>query len=137
MSIVPDKIHDELLNWSRWCWSGNWPHPLPKTRCGSAEGDYTSPPYWEPFGKEEVPDPPRIKPNARNAERVQAVWERWPVASPARQVLKAEYPGRDASGRREFGRDVAARRLNMTIRQYETALAWAAKEVGEAFALRA
>lgn len=133
MSIVPDRVHEELLNWSRWCWAGEWPHPLPKTRCGSAEGDF----HAEWHLEMEPPPPPLIKPNAKRAQQVQALWESWPAASPARQVLKAEYPGRDNSGRREFGRDVAARRLMLTLSQYESALTWAARQVGDALAVRA
>lgn len=129
MSIVSDFAHAEACNWSRWCWLGQYPHPLPPTECGSAEGDYRAPPSW----MEETPDPPKIKPHAKSAEKVQALWESWPIASPARQVLKAEYPGRDSSGRMEGGREVAARRLGMTLRDYEMALAWASRQIEEAF----
>lgn len=130
MSIVSDFAHAELCNWSAWCWQGQYPHPLPATECGSAEGEYRSPPSWH---DEDAPEPPRIKPNSRNAEKVQALWESWPIASQARQVLKAEYPGRNNSGRVEGGREVAARRLQMTLRDYEMALAWASRRVEEAF----
>ena len=129
MSIVSDYAHGKCINWSRWCWQGEYPHPLPSTKCGSAESDFHA--KWH---LEMAPDePPRIRPDARYAMIVQALWESWPVASPARQVLKAEYPGRDNSGRREGGREVAARRLHMTLRNYETALAWASGKVEEAF----
>lgn len=129
MSIVSDFSHHELVNWSNWCWLGEYPHPLPKTRCGSAEGDF----HAEWHLEAEPDEPPRIKPNTRNAQIVQDLWESWPTASPARQVLKAEYPARHTSGRVEGGRDVAARRLNMSLREYEMALSWASKKVEEAF----
>lgn len=125
---VPDAMHDELRNWAAWCWLGQWPHPLPKTRCGSAEGDYRAPPEW---GTEEVPDPPRIYPNAKRARVVQEVWER--MHDEPRLVLKAEYPARQSSGRVEGGRDLASRRLGITLRVYEESLAYAVRRVSEAF----
>lgn len=132
MSIVSDFSHHECCNWAAWCWLGEYPHPLPATQCGSAEGDYRAPPEWCQDTMD-APEPPKIKPNTRNAQIVQDLWESWPTASPARQVLKAEYPARHTSGRVEGGRDVAARRLNMSVREYEMALSWASKKIEEAF----
>lgn len=128
MYRVPDKIHDECLNWARWCWQGAWPHPLPDTQCGSAEGDYRAPPEWD-MDLSELTRTSRIRPNERNARRVQEAWEG--LTAKPRLVLRAEYPGRD--GRRSD----AAAALAMTISEYETHLQYAVLRVEEAFAVRA
>ncbi len=123
---VPDWLHHELLNWSRWCWLGPLPHPLPANRCGSAERDYTR----HRIG--EIEDaPPRILPNERNAERVDVVWRSLPPRP--RQVLRAEYPQYFESGRAEFGRVGAARRLGLRLVDYESALVVAIGRVADAF----
>lgn len=127
---VPDFAHVELVNWSRASWMGAWPHPLPRTQCGSAEGDFSS--EWHLLGEPDD-EPKPIPPNRRNAETVQAVWLAMPIGSLPRLVLKAEYPGRDNSGRREGGRDLAARRMEISLAQYEEALRYAVSRVEAAF----
>ena len=130
MLRIPDRIHEELLNWSRWCNLGAWPHPLPRTQCGSLEGDYRAP-VWEEFGEEEAPPPARIRPNERQARRVQEAWESlegWP-----RLALKAEYPSND----HQSGRADRAHRLTLTVQQYENHLQIAVNRVEVAFATRA
>ena len=125
---VPDRIHKELLNWSRWCWLGPWPHPLPPTSCASAERAYRAPPECN----DEVagtPPPPPIQPNERNALRVQAVWDG--LHDKPRLVLKAEYPAHEGP------RIEAARRLRMTLGEYETHLRYAVGRVEAEFAVRA
>lgn len=127
MLRIPDKIHEELLNWSRWCHLGAWPHPLPRTQCGSLEGDYTAP-SWEALDMEEAPPPPRIRPNERNARRVQAAWES--LEGFPRLALKSEYPGHDHTDRA-----ARAERLRLTIQQYENHLQIAVNRVEAAFAV--
>jgi hypothetical protein len=63
------------------------------------------------------------------ARVVQAVWEQLPQQ--AKLVLKSEYPARMESGRME-GREVAARRMGLTLSAYESALDVACKRVEEA-----
>lgn len=128
---IPDAVHEELLNWSRWCWQGAWPHPLPSTQCGSLESQYRAPPDWNP---DDPPEAPRIRPNERNARKVQETWESLP--EPQRLVLKAEYPGRETAGRFE-GKSVAAVRLGMPLWAYDEHLEAAIRRVEEAFAVRA
>jgi hypothetical protein len=128
---IPDAVHEELLNWSRWCWLGAWPHPLPPTHCGSLESQYRAPPDWNP---DDAPEAPYIRPNERNARRVQEVYNLLP--GPQRQVLKAEYPGRSTSGRTE-GKATAAARLGMPEWAYDRHLQAAINRVEEAFAVRA
>ncbi|MDB5966481.1 MAG: hypothetical protein JWQ72_2981 [Polaromonas sp.] len=127
---IPNAVHAELLNWSRWCWTGPWPHPMPPSQCGSIEAGYRAPPAWNP---QDPPEPPTIRPNERNARVVQAVWDA--LAGAPRLVLKAEYPGRGTSGRTD-GRHAAAVALGLTVAAYETALALAVNRVEAAFAVR-
>lgn len=125
---VPETMHMELVNWSRWCWLGDWPHPLPSTRCGSAEGDFHE--EWHLETDAEVEERP-IPPNHRHARIVQRVYDQLPQGP--KLALKAEYPGRYTSGRYEYGRDVAARRMQMSLPQYERFLEEAVKCVARGF----
>lgn len=132
MLRIPDRIHEELLNWSRWCNLGAWPHPLPRTQCGSLEGDYRAPPEWD-TDLEEAPPPARIRPNERQARRVQEAWESLEKESLPRLVLRDEYPGRNPGE----GRMDRAEALGITIQQYESCLQIAVNRVEAAFATRA
>jgi hypothetical protein len=78
-----------------------------------------------------APEPPRIKPNERNAKLVHASWQALPLKP--RLVLKAEYPERHDS------RLQAAKSLKMQIYEYEYHLGRAVESVqaGVANALRA
>ncbi|MES2187967.1 MAG: hypothetical protein V4505_25675 [Pseudomonadota bacterium] len=105
---VPDDVHLELLNWSRWCWTGDWPHP---GMVMFAEDD------------DEVRP---AAPNERHARIVQAAWER--MHTSARLVLRAEYPQRTGKGRA-----FEASKLQMTALEYETALRWGVLRIEEAF----
>jgi hypothetical protein len=127
---VPDAVHEELVNWTRWCWSGEWPHPLPATQCGSLESQYRAPPDWNP---DDMPEAPHIRPNDRHARKVQVVYD--DLAGPERAVLKAEYPGRHTSGR-NHGKHVAARRMGLTVDSYDLLLQSAVRRVEEAFEVR-
>ena len=122
----PEWLHHELLNWSRWCWLGAWPHPLPPSHCGSAERDYTR------FRVDVCPDEPRpIPPIESRALIVDDVWHRLPQAP--KQVLRAEYPQYHDSWRAEFGRAGAARRMGLALGDYEAALCVPAGRVWDAF----
>ncbi|MDR0458708.1 MAG: hypothetical protein LBH10_06765 [Burkholderiaceae bacterium] len=120
---VPDATFALLQNWSRWCWLGPWPHPLPPIYCGSAERLYKI-----PEGNEDQ-DGPMLRHSAVDVDgalRVQAVWRGLPDAP--RFALKAEFPARD-------GRDrpALARSLKMSLNQYETHLAYAVAQVQREF----
>lgn len=104
---VPDHVHQELVNWSRWAWIGEWPHP------GMA-----------PILEDE--DSPRLPPpHEPSACVIQKAWER--MHTEARLVLRAEYPGRSGKGRAED-----AARLRLTVDHYEGVLAWAVRRIEEA-----
>jgi hypothetical protein len=124
---IADAIHQELLNWARWCWSGPWPHPLPPTECGSLEGGYRAPPQWDTLDERRTPT---IRPNERRARVVQDAWVLLPTSEKA--VLKQEYPAALAP-RRIQGREQAARFLQMTLPAYERYLASAIRKVEAAF----
>ena len=127
---IPDAVQEELKNWSRWCWLGEWPHPLPPTHCGSLEANYRAPPDWNP---DDPPPAPSMRLNDRHARIVQAVWEK--LEQPARQVLKAEYPMRHLSGRAKSLAE-AAYYLGMPQWLYVNLLQRGIREVEAAFALR-
>lgn len=127
---IPDQVHAELVNWSRWCWTGEWPHPLPPTHCGSIESQYKAPQYWNQEDAEEAMRRSVGRPNAQRARIVQGVYDR--LEGFGRLVLKSEYPARAERGTRE----AAARRLGLTLAQYENWLRYAANRVEDAFALR-
>ena len=122
----PEWLHYELLNWSRWCWQGAWPHPLPPSQCGSVEHDYIR------FRVDACDDEPRpIPANASRALVVDRVWHG--LANVPKQVLRAEYPQYHSSSRAEFGRVGAARRMGLMLRDYEAALAVAVGRVWDTF----
>jgi hypothetical protein len=129
MIKIPDKIHEELLNWSRWCWLGEWPHPLPPTHCGSLESQYRTPLNVNFEEKLEDLPPVRIKPNERNARRVQAVYDA--LDALGQLVMKYEYPCRAERGTRT----AAAHKMGMTLSQYEHWLQIAVNRVEDAFAV--
>lgn len=123
---IPDAVHQELLNWSRWCWQGEWPHPLPATHCGSLESGYRAPPDWNP---DDDPAPLPIKPNERNARMVQEVYDA--ETQETRQVMKAEYPCR----REHQSRQAAAASIGIAEWLYEEILEHAIRRVEVAFAV--
>jgi hypothetical protein len=131
---IPDAVHYELLNWSRWCWIGEWPHPLPATHCGSLESQYRAPAEWGEDAQNEAPRVPTIRPNERQARLVQSVYDR--LEERPRLVLRAEYPARHASGRTE-SKAVAAARLGMPVWAYDDSLMMAVRRVEDALAVRA
>jgi hypothetical protein len=122
----PDWLHHELLNWSRWCWQGAWPHPLPPSHCASAEHEYT-----RLRGDISSDETRPIQANETRALIVDGVWRRLPPLP--KQVMRAEYPQYHASGRSEFGRVGAARRMRMRLHDYEVALTVAGGRVWDAF----
>ena len=75
-----------------------------------------------------------IPPIASRALVVDAVWRNLPNVP--KQVLRAEYPQYHSSGRAEFGRVGAARRMRMRLHEYEAALCVAADRVWNAFEVR-
>ena len=125
MRSWPGWLHAELMNWSRWCWSGSYPHPLPARHCASLEGDYQTPTY---NGAEVDPRP--IPPNVTYALIVDRVWRRLP--DDQRLALRAEYPQRSESGRVE-STALAAKSVGQTRREYEDNVFAAVEKVWRAF----
>lgn len=130
MRRYPDWLHHELINWSRWCWLGAYPHPLPSSHCASIEYRYIAPSV---FAKDDdIPFHAVV--HEHHARRVQAVYERLPKIE--RLVLCAEYPKRYESGRYEHGQIGAARRLHISLAEYEAALFSGAEKVWDVFEVR-
>lgn len=125
---LPPAVHAEFENWSRACWSGSWPHPLPFNRAMSAEGRFV-PEAGDVF---DPPEPRPPKPNFERAEVVQRVFNDR-LSHRERLVVIAEYPQRIRSGRRDSGIERAARSLGLTARLYEDSLRRAARLVEIAF----
>ncbi|MCY1195569.1 hypothetical protein D9M72_68960 [compost metagenome] len=86
----PRWVEDELWNWSRWCWLGDWPHPNPNVRCASAERNYVAPSEEDEADEDDEPRPIPVQHD--NARRVQAVYERLVLVE--QRVVQAEYPRR-------------------------------------------
>jgi hypothetical protein len=118
----PEWVHQELMNWARWCWKGAYPHPLPPTVCASIEKN-----YQRISDEGTVDDVKPVPPNEAHAKRVQAVWDALPRIG--QQVLRAEYPQRFESGRAVDGRYAAARWLHMSLSEYESCLSMACYRV--------
>lgn len=125
--MLPDWLHSELMNWATWAWSGEYPHPLPKRFAMSAEGHYLSP---SDLGDE--PEQPRLRPNVERARLVEMVYQQR-LTDRERFVLAAEYPRRYVTGRAKHGRGFAARRLKISLVQYEESLRIAARQVERVF----
>lgn len=86
--LVPNWIDGELRNWSRWCWSGEWPHPLPIGRAASIEGHYLP---ESDLGADVEHDEiaRRVPVIADRAERVHAVYRS--VDRRAQRAMKLRY----------------------------------------------
>lgn len=126
MRTYPDWLHVELVNWSRWCWSGAWPHPLPPSTCGSIEAEHVR--YRTENTTDEARDPP---PYAPHAEIVQATWER--MDDKPKRVLLAEYPQRHKYERIK-SRAAIAKRIGLhSEKDYSDALTVAVEQVRRAF----
>lgn len=83
----PAYVRDEIENWIVACWDGQEPGPRAQTQCGSFEGGYSAPAWYQ----EDWP-PPRRGFHREAADRVQRVFERMPRVT--RQVLRYEYTNR-------------------------------------------
>ncbi len=120
MTLIPDWIDAELRNWSAWCWSGAWPHPLPPSHCASIEHRYAA-----PSDLSGPAEPRPIAPNRQRAEVVHRVYLDQ-LTERERRVLVLAYvqrnPWQAIPRLMRFG-EAAAR----------TALFAAARRVGDAF----
>lgn len=113
-------IDFELQNWSRWANSGPFPHPLP---FGVSPASV--------FRRDDD-DPNRPTPiNIERAKTVQGVFES--SAHIERKVLQAEYLSPWQYARHSGGIRVAAVRLGITERAYETILATVRRRVERVF----
>lgn len=84
----PRWVEDELWNWSRWCWTGDWPHPLPPKTCASVERAFPSGPDWENDDDDRRPDPVHVD----NAQRVDLVYQALSLIE--QRIMQCEWPRR-------------------------------------------
>jgi hypothetical protein len=126
-ALISGWVDDELHNWSRWCWSGAWPHPMPAGRAESAEGRYVP---ESVYGAEVEQDEAARRPppaNARRAEIVQRCYATR-LTTVERRSLVVTYVKPFPSSQQ-----ARARRAGVTVDVYETALMSAARKVSETF----
>lgn len=124
MTLIPDWIDAELRNWSAWCWSGAWPHPLPPSHCASIEHRYMAPSdLGAEVDAEEVAR--RIPIVRERAEIVHRVYlDR--LTERERRVLVVRYVHRTPA-------DQVARRTRLSEALVAESLMTSARLVGEAF----
>ncbi len=124
MRHYPEWVHQELMNWSRWCWMGAYPHPLPDQRCGSVEREYTK------YRTENTTDEAQqIRPNESRALIVQKAW--LSMHDTAKKVIVAEYPQRAKHQGKAPWRSIGISRT-----EYDKALMSAAGKIIDAFERR-
>ena len=87
MRTFPSWCHQELINWSRWCWEGETPVPIPQSTCASYEKHYR-PTEWE----SDPDDRGRTYVNQEMARHVDIIWRSLPTTS--RLIIRAAYPQR-------------------------------------------
>lgn len=120
-----------MWNWSRWCWLGAWPHPLPTQVCASAERHYQPPASDD--------DKPATRVNTERALVVDGVYKSLPLVE--QRILQSEYPRRyefdefDYRGNllRNVRETAVPKRLGIKKLYYRLALNNALRLVMEAF----
>lgn len=118
--MIADWIDEELRNWARWCWSGEFPGPRHQERAASAEGRYLPP---SDLGDE--PEQPRIRPNRERAERVHHVYLTQ-LDTRERRVICLRYVDRWPAKK-------IPRLMRISEAMFEAAMIQAGRRVGEAF----
>lgn len=122
----PRWVEDELWNWSRWCWLGDWPQPDPNVKCISAERAYRA-----PAGPDDEPAP--IPVHMDHARKVQKLYDS--LAHVEQRVLQAEYPRRHEYAGLTAGERItrACDRLDISPVYYKIALGHMKDQVRRAF----
>lgn len=125
----PRWVEDELWNWSRWCWMGEWPHPNPNVKCASAERNYLPPPADEEEGDEIKPIPV----NCDRARKVQELYDALPLVE--QRILQAEYPRRHEHGDLTASERISSvcRTLKIQATYYKISLGYAKEQVRREF----
>ncbi len=109
-----NDVEYEISNWIRFCRSGPWPHPTPKTHCGSLESFYVSEELWPDDEDRPIPY------NLENAKIVQTIYDASDFT--VRKVLQAEYLSPWDYKRPQFGVEGAAKFLNISKTKYEASI---------------
>lgn len=127
--IVDPRVEDELWNWSRWCWQGEWPHPLPPTSCGSGERNFPSGIDRE---SDEPPPRPPILVHRDRALKIHGIYKRLHLVE--QRVMQFEYPRRHELGdlTRPQRYAKAADKIGIPVALYRDILAKVKSRVREA-----
>lgn len=124
---IPDWVEQELHNWSRWCWLGDWPGP-------------GRPPDDEPYACSFPPapgghddEPVQIPVHIDNARHVNQLYEALPLVE--QRIVQAEYPRRREYGdmRMHERHAAAARKIGISVAYYRVALNRFKNQVKEVF----
>lgn len=122
----PRWVEDELWNWSRWCWLGEWPQPDPNVKCASAERAYQAP-------RHDDDEPRPIPVNHDHARKVQALYDKLVLVE--QRIVQAEYPRRHEYAGLTAGERIsrACRKLDVSQAYYKIALGYMKEQVRRAF----
>ena len=125
---MPRWVEDEIRNWARSQWEGDWPGPR---RMAQETPDLCEFPPQP--GHDDDDEPVRIPVNHERARRVDALYEALPLAE--RRVVQAEYTRRADYGDlpAHLRQDKACRVIGITLPYYKVALGSFKQQVLRAF----
>ncbi|CAB3637434.1 hypothetical protein CEY09_14925 [Achromobacter marplatensis] len=125
---LPRWVEDEIRNWMRSQWEGDWPGPR---RMAQAMPDVCEFPPQP--GHDDDDEPIRIPVNHERACKVHALYEALPLAE--RRIIQAEYTRRAEYGDlpAHLRQDKASRVIGITLPYYKVALGSFKQQVWRAF----
>ncbi|WMD20900.1 hypothetical protein RAS12_00585 [Achromobacter seleniivolatilans] len=125
---LPRWVEDEIRNWARSQWEGDWPGPR---RMAQDEPDVC---VFPPLpGHEDEDEPIRIPVNHVRASRVDGLYQALPLLE--RRVVQAEYTRRADYGDlpAHLRQDKACRVIGITLPYYKVALGSFKQQVWRVF----
>ncbi|QYJ23418.1 hypothetical protein KYT87_09445 [Achromobacter sp. ES-001] len=116
-SSLPRWVEDEIHNWARSQWEGEWPGPGRPVHDEPAVCAFPAEP-----GHEDDDEPPRIPVNHDRARKVNRLYEALPLAE--QRVIQAEYTRRNEYGDlpAHLRQDKACRVIGIALPYYKVAL---------------
>lgn len=125
---LPRWVEDEIRNWMRSQWEGDWPGPR---RMAQAMPDVCEFPPQP--GHDDDDEPICIPVNHERAYKVHALYEALPLAE--RRIIQAEYTRRAEYGDlpAHLRQDKACRVIGITLPYYKVALGSFKQQVWRAF----
>ncbi|WP_313457208.1 hypothetical protein [Achromobacter sp.] len=125
---LPRWVEDEIRNWARAQWEGDWPGPRRMEQDAPDLCEFPPQP-----GHDDDDEPVRIPVNHERARRVNALYEALPLVE--RRVVQAEYTRRadygDLPGHLRQG--TACRVIGITLPYYKVALGSFKQQVWRTF----